>query len=146
MLGVSALLWPAAAQAQQAQNVLSHGLSYMTGFGTKNYPVVSLLYGVIIISLAVVAIVGVLVLSGSLFRRARMVDNRMDSVPLERGGNGLAIIYIGVGISFLVLTATVVWNYVVLADVAGIPSGTVATIDVIGHQWWWEVRYESKDP
>ncbi len=146
MLGLAALPAPAAAQAQQNADVLSHGLSYMTAFGTHNYPVVSLLYGVIIISLAVCAIIGILVLSGSLLRRARTIDNSMESVPLERGGNGLAFIYVGVGISFLVLTATVVWNYVVLADIAGTPADTAATIHVIGHQWWWEVRYDSKDP
>jgi len=146
MLGSSVFL-PVATQAQDVppDDAVSHGLSYLTGFGPSSYGIVSLLYFVIIVSLAVAGIVGILVLVGALLRRSRPdATGRMESVPLERSGTGLPFIYIGVAISFLMLTATVVWNYVVLARVASPPAKVAATIQVIGHQWWWEVRYEGQ--
>jgi len=142
-----AILFPVAGAAQDLQldDAVSHGLSYLTAFGPTNYGIVTLLYFVIIVSLAVAGIVGILVLSGALVRRSRPdATGRMESVPLERSGTGLPFIYIGVAISFLVLTATVIWNYVVLAGVASPPTKVAATIQVIGHQWWWEVRYEGQ--
>ena len=145
MLAAAVSTCPAHAQAANP-DAITHGLSYMTAFGSKNYAVVDLLYGVIIISLLVVAIVGVLVLTGVLVRGTPGAAEDIRSVPIERRGNGLMFIYIGVAISFLALTGTVVWNYVVLAAIAGPPANTAVTIHVIGHQWWWEVRYQSKMP
>jgi cytochrome c oxidase subunit 2 len=126
--------------------IVDRGLSYLTAFGPKNYAVVTLLYAVIIISLVVVAIVGVLVLIGAIVRRAAPSTASMGSVPVERGGSGLLLIYIGTAATFLVLLATVIWNYVVLADVSGQPPQVAAKLNVVGHQWWWEVRYHDKDP
>jgi cytochrome c oxidase subunit 2 len=133
---------PAPALAQDdGRPVLSHGLSYMTGFGPKNYAVVSLLWGTIILSLVVVTIVGVLVLSGVIWRRHYAPDGDLRSVPLRRSGSGLPFIYTGIGITFVILVGFAVWNYWVLAAIAG-PRGNVPiTIDITGHQWWWEVRY-----
>ncbi len=136
-------LWPGAISAAHAQEgpVLSHGLSYMTAFGPRNYPVVSLLYGVIAISLAVVAITGILVLAGSLLRGSNRVA--LASIPLERPSSGLSFIYVGIAITTLVLFAAVIWNYVVLAAVALPPRNPAATLKVTGHQWWWEVAYSA---
>ena len=122
-----------------------HGLSYMTAFGPKNYGVVSLLYGVIVISLTVIAIIGGLVLIGSLWR-GRLGNNPLELVRLERGGRGLWFIYVGMGLTFLALFATAIWNYFVLAAVAYPPKDTAATIHVVAHQWWWEIQYVSPDP
>lgn len=124
---------------------MSQGLSYMTAFGPKNYAVVSLLYGVIIISLVVVAIIGILVLGGLLMRGSRVAPAAIATVPVERRGSGLPFVYIAVGISFVVLLASAVWNYVVLAKVAGVPPHPAVTIHVTGHQWWWEIAYTDKD-
>lgn len=129
----------------QGQSAMSQGLSYMTAFGPKNYPVVSLLYGVIIISLVVVVIIGVLVVAGLLMRGTRVPLASIATVPIERRGSGLPFVYAAVGISFVVLFASAVWNYVVLAKVAGPPPHPAVTIHVTGHQWWWEVAYTDKD-
>ena len=131
---------PAFAQ-EEGRPIVSHGLSYMTGFGPKSYPVVSLLWGTLILSLVVITIIGVLVLSGSIWRRHHAPNGDMRAVPLHRSGSGLAFIYIGIGITFVVLVGFAVWNYWVLAAIAS-PRGSVpVTIDITGHQWWWEVRY-----
>lgn len=132
--------------ADDTGDTFPHGLSYMTAFGPKNYSVVSLLYGVIIISLVVVTIIGVLVLVGSLARGTRGDAAEVRSTPLERSGAGLSFIYVGIGLSFLVLTGTVVWNYVVLADIVAPAGKTAATVRIVGHQWWWDVQYKSADP
>lgn len=133
------------AQAQEPP-VLSHGLSFMTGFGPRNYPVVSLLYAVIIVSLAVVAIIGALVLVGSLLR-GRYAANpaAVASVPLERPSAGLSFIYVGIAVTTVILVAAAIWNYVVLAAVALPPRNAAAILKVIGHQWWWEVKYSGKN-
>ncbi|HEY7298377.1 MAG TPA: cytochrome c oxidase subunit II [Xanthobacteraceae bacterium] len=136
------LFTPALANAQE----FSHGLSYMTAFGPKNYSVVTLLYAVIIISLAVVAIIGGLVLVGALMKRERPPDDRLAEVPLHRSASGMPFIYIGLIPSFLILLGTLIWNYVVLADVAQPHAKPAATVSVVGHQWWWEVRYQNDDP
>ena len=40
-----------------------------------------------------------------------------------------------------------VWDYVVLADVATVPRNAAPfTIQVVGHQWWWELRYKTDNP
>lgn len=123
-----------------------HGLSYMTAFGPKNYSVVSLLYGIIVISMTVVAIIGALVLSGSLLRGRRTGNDPIEFVPITHGGSGLQFIYIGITLTFLTLFASAIWNYFVLASVANVPPNTAATIHVTGHQWWWEIAYVSPDP
>jgi cytochrome c oxidase subunit 2 len=135
---------PGQAYAQdRAPPAVSPGLSYMTGFGPKNYPVVSLLWGEIILSLAVVAIIALLVVAGIIWRRRSAGIDGLQSVPLERSGSGLAFIYVGISLTFVALVVYAVWNYEVLAAVAIPPANTALTVDVTGHRWWWEVRYES---
>ena len=138
----------AAVNAAHAEDgpVLTQGLSYMTAFGPRNYPVVSLLYGIIIVSLAVVAIIGILVLAGSLLRGRRAATTAiLATVPLERPSTGLSFIYVGIAITTIVLIAGTIWNYVVLASVALPPRNAAAMLEVTGHQWWWEVAYSNQD-
>jgi cytochrome c oxidase subunit 2 len=138
-----ALSLPGAATAfAQERPAIAHGLSYMTAFGPKNYSVVSLLYGSIAISLAVIVIIGVLVLFGALAKgKSPAAVGGVASVPVERGGSGLLFVYIALAITIVVLFATAIWNYVVLAEIAQVPRNTAADIRVIGHQWWWEFTY-----
>jgi len=58
--------------------------------------------------------------------------------------SGLNWIYIGLALTFVVLVATFAGTMVTL-DAATRPRGaSTLTMDVIGHQWWWEIRY--RDP
>jgi cytochrome c oxidase subunit 2 len=141
--GVALTACPAFAQ-DNGQPAISHGLSYMTGFGPRNYPVVSLLWGTIILSLLVIAIIGGLVLVGSFLRGQRAADGDITSVPVERRGYGLPFIYIGVGVTFVLLIGYAVWNYQVLAAIAGPRRELPIKIKVIGHQWWWEFQYSGR--
>ena len=43
---------------------------------------------------------------------------------------------------FIMLTASVLTGHAI----SGLKSNNPVTIDIIGHQWWWEVRYEAHRP
>ncbi|HJU18469.1 MAG TPA: cytochrome c oxidase subunit II [Stellaceae bacterium] len=121
-------------------------MAYTYGFGTKNYPVVNQLEGLIILSLLVVAIIGILVLVGSLVRRAAPPSGDLHDVPLLPAGRGLGFIYIGTALTVLALFGFAAWTFATLAAISGPKGGKAAlSIHVIGHQWWWEVRYLGGD-
>jgi cytochrome c oxidase subunit 2 len=53
------------------------------------------------------------------------------------------IVGLGVGVPLVILTLLFVWaDLFVINSTAAPKAGTTRlTVDVIGHQWWWEVRY-----
>lgn len=118
-------------------------MTYTVGFGAKNYPVVTLLWALLIVSALVIAIVTALLLAGLLQRRDTPPTGDPRQVPLGRSGNGLAWIYIGTAVSAVVLIGAAVWTFSTLAAVSVPPRALALKIDIIGHQWWWEVRYGS---
>lgn len=121
-------------------------MAYTVGFGTKNYAVVSLLWALLIVSLLVIAIVSGLVLAGLIRHRDAPASNDPHQVPIARPERGLGWIYVGSGISAAVLVGAAIWTFSTLAAVSGPPRDSKLKIHVIGHQWWWEVRYDSDDP
>src|SRR5690242_18378991 len=81
----------------------------------------------------------VLLLFGGWWRRNRT------TLP---GGGGeraatIVLIVLGVVVPIVVLSSLFVWsNFFVLNSTAAPAQGsTKLTVHVIGHQWWWEVRY-----
>lgn len=114
-------------------------MSYLRSSGRAAQPVMHLAWGLIGISVLVVSVIGVLV-AIPLVRAAPARSAPLAS-PVARGGSGLAWIYIGVGISTLVLLAIVVWTLFTLAAVASPFERPAFTIEIHGHQWWWEARY-----
>jgi cytochrome c oxidase subunit 2 len=62
-------------------------------------------------------------------------------VPIAHPGGGLRWIYIGTGVSTVVLLALVVWTMFTFAAIARAPTPPVFTIEIRAHQWWWEARY-----
>jgi cytochrome c oxidase subunit 2 len=118
----------------------------MEGSGTKADPVVALTWGVMIISIAVIVIISLLV-AGAIWRRPGIAAPA-PGVRLELGSakGGLSWLWIGVSISSVVLLASIVWTVVVLADINAPATKPPLTVEVTGHQWWWEVRYLSNDP
>lgn len=121
-------------------------MAYTTGYGTKNYPVVTLLWALLIVSLLVIAIVTGLLLAGLMRRRNVPPSTDPRQVPLERPERGLGWIYIGSAISAAVLVGAAIWTFSTLAAVSGPPVKPALEIHVIGHQWWWEAHYVSNDP
>jgi cytochrome c oxidase subunit II len=60
----------------------------------------------------------------------------------ERVGTAL-VIGLGVAAPIVSLTALFIWSDVIVMRATSAPksSSTSLTVEVIGHQWWWEVRY-----
>ena len=132
--------------SQAVEAMLSDSpLQFLTGAGPRAYPVVTLTWVVIAISIAVMAVITALVAIGLFRRRAPETLDAHGRSPLGRK-SGLAWIYIGTGISTVVLLAVSVWNMVAIAAIAAPPGEPAATIEIRGHQWWWEIRYLSDDP
>jgi len=122
-------------------------LNYLTGAGLRAYPVVWLTWGLLVISCLVVLIIAFLVWQGA--RRRRSPAGARDEsgyALVQRPSTGLEWIYVGVGISSIVLLGSAVWTMYALAAVATPPSRPAFTIEITAHQWWWEARYLPEDP
>jgi cytochrome c oxidase subunit II len=121
-------------------------LGYLDAWGERAQEVLPLTWFTLIVSIIVCVVIGVLLWMA--VRRAvpgpRAEGER--TLPVERGGAGLRWIGIGLLISAVPLFGTVVWTMVTLAAVAGPPADAQLTLEVTGHQWWWEVRYDSPTP
>jgi cytochrome c oxidase subunit 2 len=66
-------------------------------------------------------------------------------LPFGRGDRtavGL-IVGLGVGLPIVVLSALFVWAdiFVINSTAAPKPGTTRLTVEIVGHQWWWEARY-----
>jgi cytochrome c oxidase subunit II len=145
LAAAAASLFTAAAMPQAARS--DTPLSYLGASGARAYPINSLLWGLIIVSVVVVIMAIVLVIMGTFRGRALPGDALPGRVPVELPAHGISWIIVGTGTSTLVLFGAAVWTVVTLAAVAS-PPGHHAdlNLEVIGHQWWWEVRYKDPSP
>lgn len=120
-------------------------LNYLTGAGPRN--VSTLTWGVLIIAIIVILVTTLLLLSGIFWRsRSRSFEFGERRELTDRTGNAIAVIYAGLIVSTLVLFGVTIWTMVTLADVASPPRKPKITIEITGHQWWWEARYLSDEP
>lgn len=133
-LGATAVSSLAAAPAEAASP-----LSYLTASGTKAGETLPLTYGLIAISVAVIAVVGALLLVA--IARARPTAA---GAPDRDGASWW--VYAGVAITSFILACALVWTVRVLAVVNAPPAPAALTIEVTGQQWWWKARYLSDDP
>jgi cytochrome c oxidase subunit 2 len=68
--------------------------------------------------------------------------------PNLPGGHGertatMLVIGLGVALPIVLLVALFIWSDLFIMKSTAAPTGpTPLTIRVIGHQWWWEVRYD----
>lgn len=103
-----------------------------------------------IVMLIVAAVVYLQVISLfflALFRR-RSVESEADLEPNTAPPSTLArnfIIANGIAIPVIILTIIFGFNLVTLAELSPADADTDLTIEVIGHRWWWEVRYPGHD-
>ncbi len=119
-------------------------LQYLSGAGTKAAPVVWLTWGVLLISVVVTVVIAAL-LVGAIWHRPglRMAVGERSTLAKDEGGQNW--LWIGVGISALVLLITTIWTVKVLADIQAPAVRPAATIEVTGRQWWWQLRYLADD-
>jgi cytochrome c oxidase subunit II len=121
-------------------------LGYLEGHGTRAYPIAALTWGMLITAVLVVIIVTICLLLGVFRRRVGPRPTLPGTVGVERPVGGAAWIYIGVGVTTVVLLAFTVWTVVTLAAVSRpSPGKSPFTVEITGHQWWWEVNYLGHD-
>jgi cytochrome c oxidase subunit 2 len=118
-------------------------MSYLHTYGPAGDPSNQLGWGLGIISIIVMAVILVLLLGAVLRHRPRPANPRTLAVREDSGGLGW--LYIGVGVSTLVLIGCAIWTMFTLAAVA-MPAKTSLTLQVTGSHWWWSLRYLNPDP
>lgn len=119
-------------------------LQYLSGAGPKAWPVVTLTWGVLAISLAVMFIIACL-LAAAIWRHPTRIWIKGEKTLVLPDTGGLNWLWIGVGLSTLALLFTVVWTVKVLAAIAAPGAAPAVTVEVTGRQWWWQVRYLGRD-
>jgi len=120
-------------------------MTFLKSFGKQGDAILPLTWGMMIISIAVVVVITALLIFG-LRRAHRYSSMAVEERELQPAGGGLSWLYIGVGVSTVVLVCTAAWAMVTLAEVGPPPGKPAFTIEVTGHQWWWQVRYLSDEP
>jgi cytochrome c oxidase subunit 2 len=120
---------------------LAWPMGYLKTWSPRADPATALLWGLIILSLSVVVIITVLTVVGVLVRRHHGPVAHIGALPVERGASGLGWFYVGVPLTVVALIGALVWTVVVLAAEDSPKVRPRLTIEVTGHQWWWEARY-----
>ena len=118
-------------------------MSYLHTFGPAGNPATRLGWGLAIVSIVVVVVITVLLLAAVLRRRAPIANP--GDLAVHRDEGGMPWLYIGVGVSTVVLVGCAVWTMFTVAAVA-MPTQTVLTLQVNAAQWWWSVRYANSEP
>jgi cytochrome c oxidase subunit 2 len=122
-------------------------MNYLTGYGPRAHPVTALTWGLLALSIAVVVIMTVLVIAAMSRRgRPRIVADAAGKLPVDRPVGGIDWIVIGIAATSVALLASLVWTMTVLAHIAAPPTEPGLTLEITGHQWWWQVRYTDAQP
>ncbi|MDQ6620072.1 MAG: cytochrome c oxidase subunit II [Pseudomonadota bacterium] len=119
-------------------------MSYLRTFGPAGDPATRLGWGLGIVSIVVTLVITLLLLAAILRRRARPADP--SALAVDRDEGGMAWVYIGVGVSTVVLIGCAVWTMFTVAAVAMPLNAADLTLQVNASQWWWSVRYKSDEP
>jgi cytochrome c oxidase subunit II len=121
-------------------------LGYLDAAGQRAQAVLPLTWWTLIVSIVVCVVIGVLLWIPVRRNFVRGGIEQMRAVAPSHGRNGLKWIGVGLAISGVPLLVTLIWTMVALAAVSGPPENSTLTVDVTGHQWWWEVRYDASQP
>lgn len=121
-------------------------MTFMSAYGRKASTVLPLTWAVTAISLAVIVIILGLVVAGAWRNGATLAREAIPRLPIGHTDSGLAWIYVGVGISTVVLLVILVWTMWVLAKIYLPPARPAVTVLITAHQWWWEAKYIGRSP
>lgn len=118
-------------------------MSYLTSSGLVGDNILSLNYFLIGLSVAVVAIITAAVIAGVSRRRSN--QGVVASEPIAEEEGGLRWITIGVAVSTIALVVAMGWTAFTMAAINLPAEAPRITVEVTGHQWWWQLRYSSVD-
>ena len=119
--------------------------SYLDSAGARADAILPLTWYMLSVSIIVCVVIGWILLWALRRARANGGDEETRAVGVEEGASGLHWIRNGLLMSGVPLAVALVWTMVTLAAVSGPPARPALTLDVTGHQWWWEVTYDSPD-
>ena len=133
-----------AALGTVATGCLGAPMNYMKSNGPVAGSQARLGWWLMIVSCVVVAVIGILIL----YAVWRSAGNReVREVERTAGRSGLSWIYFGgLIIPAVILILTFAFTLGSLHAIAAPTQDPAATVQVIGHRWWWEVRYVGSDP
>lgn len=114
---------------------------FLHSYGPAAEPTMYLGWALAGLSVTICLIIALLLLV-ALIRKRPQTDYR----SIGNEGGGLRWIYIGTGISTLILFALVIDSVLVLNKVAKPPQATNLTLTITGYGWWWKIEYEHDDP
>jgi cytochrome c oxidase subunit 2 len=118
----------------------AHAPTYLEGHGYVADREATLGWVLLSVASAVILVMAALVLAAVLRRRP-------PAAGLARSGGGLRWIVIGgVIVPAVILLAMFSYSMTVLAQVSRPATRPPVTVEVIGHRWWWEVRYPGSAP
>lgn len=120
-------------------------MSYWHTYGPAGYPLTQLGWGLGIISIVVLVVIAALLLGAVSHKRTRRAPDDTQ-LAVGREGGGMGWIYVGTGITTVVLIACMGWTLAMSASVVRPPSRPALTVQVIASQWWWGLKYTSADP
>jgi cytochrome c oxidase subunit 2 len=123
----------------------SSPLGFLDAAGVRAQHILPLTWFTLCVSIAVCVVIALLLWIA--VRRRRMpygID--IASVKIERGGDGLRWISVGLLLSAVPLAVTLVWTMLALAAVAGPPANPALVLDITARQWWWDVHYSGAQP
>lgn len=104
-------------------------------------PTMRLGWALAALSMSVIVIVALLLAVAIARRRHARAAN-----TLEQGEQGaLRWVYIGTGISSVLLMAALAYTLVTLDSVAAPPHAPSLTLTVTAYDWWWKVEYSNTD-
>ncbi|MBV9512037.1 MAG: c-type cytochrome [Caulobacteraceae bacterium] len=126
---------PAAAATSGAPASAAWPMGYLHTFGPRADPATALTWGLLDISIAVIAVITFLVAAGVVVRRARA------SLPAVSEPSGAAWITIGVGLTVVVLAACLLWTVRVVAEIDSPALRPDLTLQVDARRWWWRLGY-----
>ncbi|WP_232845781.1 cytochrome c oxidase subunit II [Aurantimonas marina] len=120
-------------------------MSYLRSFGPKGEVTVTLMWGLLALSIGVVVIISILVLFGALRRRSFPAFRPGEVLPVTRSPGGLGWIYFGIALTTTILIGLTVWTVAVMAAIEEPAEEPRFTIEITGQQWWWEARYLDRE-
>jgi cytochrome c oxidase subunit II len=119
-------------------------LAYFRTAGPAADPITRLGWGLALVSIAVIVIIAVLLMLAIWRKRPHggsAAEGAGAALMPTRERAGLMWIFVGTGISVVVLFACAVWTLLTLSAIAAPAAAPHVVIDVRAFQFWWRVRY-----
>lgn len=121
-------------------------LGYLTAAGQRAQAILGLTWYTLIVSIVVCVVIALVLWMAVRRAQGRGGAAETRAVPLQREAGSTHWIKVGLALSAVPLIIALVWTMVTLGAVAEPSSPAGLVIEVTGHQWWWEVRYDAPQP